>query len=557
MSEKGFSVDMSTTAVVDPRMPEHDEPPPLADRPGDLNAGTVLLWDNGKLHDAYGPYRAILDAVSEEIRGSYPMARVEQHRENLLVGGVDWLQTRAADVAAQGIAAVVIALCDWGVSQPSTIFATELERRGVATCIIATEVGSRQVLASAAFMLPGLPIVKLEASRDVPYEAAFAEMRQLAPDVVRGLTASRNELLRLADQRPTIATANSDGVIEVSSDDPSLAFTAKMAGSGLGDGFPLVAPTPERVSRVLDEMRVAADAAVWPPIVPRSTCVTAADVAVVAVMAGIEARWAPVVLAAYRAMGEPEFRLFQAAITTHPGGTLVLVSGPLSDELGIAGGSGCLGPGFRANATIGRAVALGPSFLLGARPGMSDLTVQGSPAEYSYCCAENLTASPWPGLHVDFGYSESTTTVTVVKCEGPHNMLDQQSTEPARMLDTFSDTIATLGGNNAYMPECQTVIFLTPEHAAILHAAGWTKQDVQTYLYDAARNSREELRGRGVTPIWPESFDALDDVPVVLRPEDFLLAVVGSAGPASQVAIPWGHSRAVTRAIDASAGVET
>ena len=61
----------------------------------------------------------------------------------------------------------------------------------------------------------------------------------------------------------------------------------------------------------------------------------------IAVAAGCEPRWYPVVLAAYRAMAEPPFRLAQAAITTNPSGTLVLVSGPASDELDIASRAGC------------------------------------------------------------------------------------------------------------------------------------------------------------------------------------------------------------------------
>jgi hypothetical protein len=271
-------------------------------------------------------------------------------------------------------------------------------------------------------------------------------------------------------------------------------------------------------------------------------------VAVIAVMAGCEPRWAPVVFAAYEAMAAPEFRLFQAAITTHPGGTFVFVSGPRATELGLASGRGCLGPGFPANARIGRAVALSGSFLLGAQPGGSDLTAQGSPAEFAYCCAENLAESPWSGLHADLGHPHAT-TVTVVKCEGPHNVIDQKSTRPEALLDTFASSIATLGANTAYAPGCQTILLVNPEHAAVLAHAGWGKAEIGAYLFAHARNPRADLMYRGQGGMWPPSFAALDALPTVERAEDFLVAVVGGAGPASQVAVPWGMGRGATVAI--------
>jgi len=50
----------------------------------------------------------------------------------------------------------------------------------------------------------------------------------------------------------------------------------------------------------------------------------------------------------------------------------------------------------------------------------------------------------------------------------------------------------------------------------------------------------------GITPLWPRSFEGLDPVPVAVAAEDFLVVVAGAPGRASQVAVPWGLSRAVT-----------
>jgi hypothetical protein len=536
--------------VVDPRMPPPASVVPLAPRPRSLAGGRVLLFDNSKLDPDYGPYGAIFDALEQELAHAAADVTVERTTDDLNVGASDRLDEVADRVAAGAPTAVVIALCDWGVSQPSTILAAALERRGVPTVVIAAPAGFLQARATASRIVPGLPIVRLTLLRTASAADVARATRGLWDEVHEGLTAPPAELARrfAAHGAPRAGVRDAAGVIEVDGADPVRAFTARMAEDGLGDGFPLVPPTLERVMAFVAAAGRRADDEVWPPVTPRATPVTAREVAAVAVMAGCEPRWAPVVFAAYDAMRDPEFRLFQAAITTHPGGTLVLVSGPDTAAYGLASGRGALGPGFPANATVGRAVALSYSFLLGAQPGGSDLTSQGSPAEYSYCCAENLDESPWPGVHAEAGFPDQT-TVTVVKCEGPHNVIDQKSVDPEHLLDTFVSTLATLGANTAYAPGCQTLVLLNPEHAAVLAGAGWSKRDVGAYLFARARNRRQDLAGRGQAPVWPEGFDELDEVPVVTRSEDFVVAVVGGSGPASQVAIPWGMGRGVTKVV--------
>jgi len=70
------------------------------------------------------------------------------------------------------------------------------------------------------------------------------------------------------------------------------------------------------------------------------------------------------------------------------------VSGPLAQETGIHTGRGYLGPGFCANATIGRAVTLVLINTCRAVPGKADLASLSSPAEYTYCFAENPDLTP-------------------------------------------------------------------------------------------------------------------------------------------------------------------
>lgn len=535
------------TQVVDPRIPAPARPAALAPRRADLTGSAILLFDNGKLAPDYGPYRAIFDVIEAAVG---PGVEVRHHTDDLLRGTGERLRAVAAWVRDQDVAGVVFALGDWGVSQPTAIVASELERLGVPASVVTTEIGGRQALAAAKRLAPGLPVTTLSSLRSATYDEIATETKSVLDDILDGLTADPDTLRKRFETRTIAAPAPAEasGLVDLPGDDPSAEFTDLMRESLLGDGLPLVAPTPAKVEAFLAAAGRAADDPVWPAVPPRDTAVTAREVAAVAVAAGCRPRWAPVVIAAYEAMAAPEFRLFQAAITTHPGGTLVLVSGPDAQRHGFAADRGALGPGFEANATTGRAVALGNSFLLGAIPGGADLTAQGSPAEFSYCCAENLAASPWPGLHADLGHPDAT-TVTVLKCEGPHNILDQQSSDPGRLLGTFASSMATLGSNAAYVAGAETVLMVNPEHARLLASAGWSRRDVREFLFDAARNPREDLRGRGLAPIWPAWFDAAERVPVFPDPASLLVAVVGGAGPASQVAVPWGYSHAVTRAI--------
>lgn len=533
-----------TVQAIDPRIPASVAPTTLAVRSPSLAGQRILLFDNGKLAPEYGPYRAVFDVVATEVTAAG--GQLVEHSDDLLLGGTDRLREVAEWVAGQRVTGVVLGLGDWGVSQPMSMVAALLEGRGIATSSVTTEVGGRLVLANAARMAPGLPVTVLRSLRSASHADVTAEAERVLADIIGGLTATGPELAaRFAAQHiVTPSPAAASGMLDLADDDPSAGFTRLMRDSGLGDGLPLVAPTEARVAAFVAATGADGDDTVWPAIAPRDTPVTVRQVAAVAVAAGCAPPWAPVVLAAYRAMAAPEFRLFQVAITTHPSGTLVLVSGD-NDRFGLAAGRGSLGPGCPANATTGRAVALGYSFLLGALPGGADLVAQGSPAGFTYCSAENLAASPWPGLHADLGFADAT-TVTVLRCEGPHNLTDQQSADPATLLDTFASSMTGLGANAAYVPHVEAALLLNPEHAALIAEAGWTKSDVRRYLFETARNPRADLLGRGLAPHFPAWARTLDRVPIVPDPDALLVAVVGGSGPASQFASPWGYSRAVT-----------
>ena len=313
------------------------------------------------------------------------------------------------------------------------------------------------------------------------------------------------------------------------------------------DGLPIVPPTEERVRAMLGQSPPDRSLGAMPPLWRQATL---EKLAVNAVMAGCEPAYFPVVVAAVEAMLEPAFNLYGVQATTHPVAPLLIVHGPIARELGVHAGSGCFGPGFRANATIGRAIRLILMNVGGAWPGRYDMATQGSPAKFTYCIAEREDASPWGPLYA----GES--TVTVFGGEGPHNVNDHVSTSAAGILATIADTAVSLGSNVGwYFAQSQLLIVLGPEHAATIAGDGFTRADVQRYVFEHARLPLRTLKLGGMWGIqdWPRWMMAVTDddalLPQVPSPDEVIVIVAGGPGKHSAVVPNCTFSRAVRRPI--------
>ena len=81
---------------------------------------------------------------------------------------------------------------------------------------------------------------------------------------------------------------------------------------------------------------------------------------------------------------------------------------------GMNAGLNALGPGKRANATIGRALRLALVNLGGLAIGTNALPVQGNPAAFTLAFAENEEASPWPSLARRRGFADGESVVTLM-----------------------------------------------------------------------------------------------------------------------------------------------
>jgi hypothetical protein len=186
----------------------------------------------------------------------------------------------------------------------------------------------------------------------------------------------------------------------------------RFAESHWTDGLPIVLPTEERVHAMLAHTSHAPDEVVghMQPTANRGLWeYTVENVAVNAVMAGAEPEYFPVILAL--AASEVTARMS----TSSSGAPMVVVNGPIRDEIGMNYGIGAMGPYNHANATIGRAYGLLSQNLQGGSvPGDTFMGSQGNNYTYNNCTfAENEARSPWEPLHVQKGFRADESVVSV------------------------------------------------------------------------------------------------------------------------------------------------
>ena len=297
---------------------------------------------------------------------------------------------------------------------------------------------------------------------------------------------------------------------------------------GWSDGMPLSVPTEAAVEKFVAVCR--GDNEPFAPVSPRQVVPTLHSLAANAVMAGCKPAYFPVVLAALRGVLTPDYNLHGTLATTHPCAPMLLVSGPIRQTLGINCGSNCFGQGWRANATIGRALQLILLNIGGAKPGLMDRATHGSPAKYAFCFGENQEESPWAPYHVRRGFAATDSVVTVMAGEPPHNINDHGSTSGEGLMTTIANSIAQSGANTIY-GKGPYVVVLGPEHAETLHRDGWTIESMQARLFERARvhvsrvskENQESYAGSGHVPID-------DHYKIAPTPEDIHILVAGGPG---------------------------
>lgn len=309
---------------------------------------------------------------------------------------------------------------------------------------------------------------------------------------------------------------------------------------GWTDGLPVIPPERTRVEAMLAmEGRPPETVIATHPATGLELSIHAA--AVNAVMSGCLPEYFPVVVAAMEAMNKEGFTFHGSAASTGGSAPLLIVSGPVVDEIGMNAGVNLFGPGNRANATIGRATRLILLNVFRMTPGIADKSTQGNPGKYSFCIAERGDVNPWPGLNEELGYGPDISCVVTFAGAGFCNVENHGANTAEGILLSIADSMANLG----CITFGQSVVVLAPEHVRIIANQGWSKSMVQEYLYEHASRDVTSLQTIGK---YEERFHRPQNRQAVHRgygPDDILITVGGGDAGGHSAFIPsWSRGRA-------------
>lgn len=326
--------------------------------------------------------------------------------------------------------------------------------------------------------------------------------------------------------------------------------------NGWTDGLPVIPPTEALVRAMMAHSR-SEPGDVLGRMQPGNGTVTVEKVAANAVMAGCRPEYFPVVLAAVKAILQPQFHVGSTTCTTGGAAPVVIVSGPIAAKLKINGADSCFAGNYRANATIGRAVRLTMRNLGGAKPGGQDKSTQAWPGKMTFCFAENEVRLPWEPLRVTQGYPAEASTVTVLAVRGIYPVCEGTQQTGLGVLQTLAASMRVIGSpiyNQTGWNNTPVLLVLGPEHAAEIAKAGFAKSDVRLYLHEHARMPVRDLINRVYygTERWPPWIDVNDPtatVPIVVRADDFVVVVAGGDGRHSAWMPAWHECQGGTEVI--------
>ena len=321
------------------------------------------------------------------------------------------------------------------------------------------------------------------------------------------------------------------------------------------DGLPIIPPTPDLVRKFLAEVLVPSNHLVGVEPV-RERAVTAEQLAINAVMAGCVARHFPIVVAAFTAMLQDKFVLHGATSSTGGCAILVVINGPAVQFLGIDPTFNVLGSSDRATTCIGRAIRLSLQNILDVRPGEADRSTLGHPGKISFCMGEDEGDTSWLSLAQDRGIPSNTSAITVFAAGSPRQIMNEWTTNPEEILDTYiSEIKASMLNYSIHAGDWAIVI--PPQLRAHFEHAGWDKRRIREYVKTKAWVMRKDWASCGKTAVianqGERKYFALENSGDLL-----VIAAGGPAGGFGAVIPPWfgKTSRATTMAIGACVDCE-
>ncbi|NNG01219.1 MAG: hypothetical protein HKM93_17640 [Desulfobacteraceae bacterium] len=402
-----------------------------------------------------------------------------------------------------------------------------------------------KALLKAEAKASGVPNIGMWVTPHPTVGKTMAELRKEAEDVFDSIvealtrgTDSESEEQEAPGERITIAGDDYADVYDK--------FNKMFMKERWGDGLPLVPPTEEKIQWMLQGTDRSPDDVVSETR-PSGRAATIKAVAINAVMAGAVPAYLPVIIAALEAWDACDWG-WGSVTTTSPAAPLMVVNGGISKEIDINSKSNATGYGWRANATIGRALELIFNTVGGTIPGYTDMSIMGcSSTITSTVMAENedvLDDLGWQKYSEMIGFSAGENVVSVVPAYWGFEEIWIKTNTADELLECL---IWELGnrGREAIMDWIGgTWLILCPEHAKILANGGWSKERVRRYLANALPNYYRYPKGKLrkiFKDAYPRASQTVMDLPdnalvsgYSVKESDYKIFVVGGPGNESQ-----------------------
>jgi hypothetical protein len=390
---------------------------------------------------------------------------------------------------------------------------------------------------------------------------ADANINKIIDALTRPLTAGEVKPKPIAKEmlKPIQITADSyEAAVEK--------FNQLFLDNHWGDGLSLVPPTKKAVDWMLTGTSLPFNKVIG-KVDPKGGSATVEKIAINAVMAGAKPEYLPVIIAAMEGFTDPNFDLRHPVLSMGSFSFAIVVSGPIVEELNINSGAGFFGHGWRANATIGRALRLCMINLGHTFPQVNDMARLGRQSAYTFYVMGENKKSPWPPYQTTQGYKPEDSCVTV-STVGSHNTgagrnIPHNGNTADSALETVVETILSRrsiqwvgykrGTANLVAIPLKYLFLVTPEMADLFSRRGFKDQkSLKDYIYEATsvpyeKLSAEEKRGikdwidtsiagEGIMGLrlppdrisfFQEAFKPGGKVPLITTPEDIHIMVVG------------------------------
>jgi hypothetical protein len=330
------------------------------------------------------------------------------------------------------------------------------------------------------------------------------------------------------------------------------------------DGLPLIPPTAERVKWMLSGTSRSPREVIG-RVNPKQGTATIEKIAINSVMAGARPEYLPVIIAAMEALTDEYFDDLHILVSAGSFSLIIVVGGPIANELNMNSGIGFLGHGWRSNNTIGRAVRLSTLNIGKMWPGANDMGLTGRVNPHTfYTFAENTDLSPWEPYHASRGFKAEDSTVTVATIGGASPMQNfyggMIGTWTAEgVLDRMVEDLIRTDRRTYFMWGSKGVgkylgsgggamnhmIILFPELAAELKKMGFDQKGLQDEVYKrtsipyddlnpAERKSLQTAIELGVVPadrkaVFEAGLKPGGKAPVLMMPENLHFFVAGGA----------------------------